>query len=513
MRRLFATVAIAASLIAGAASAQTSVILRKPDNSAAVDPATAGNQASANGKLDQIHTDLTGATPAGSNVIGKVGLDQSTPGTTNGVVVNSSALPSGAATASNQVTANGSLSSLDGKTPSLGQATKAGSAPVVLPSDPDYRPSASTITAADSATATLSGQSSVSLVTGTPTVNSALTWPLNGHSSATLTVTGTFSGTLNIEETADGGTYGPAGGKILGAALTTKTITAPGVFRVDATGMSNIRVRASAWASGSATVQLAASGSSGLTQVINPITIVDSAGNPASFTTGQQISSLSSPVVIASDQLGTINAPPTGNIFTVQGPCPRGTSCTPAPLIIGGWSTSTGTTNPCQIAESGGDYSNTVVCGAAMAAQCRDTLPAVQTEQKWGWVRFGCRNHNLIVDLLDDGANVWNYAGTGVTNTTTAVTLIAANATRKNCVSSVDISWTTLGAATTAVIRDGVGGAVLWRVALGVAAGSMSPSSFTIPKCGAAANTLLEFALETAVTGTVYVNANGPSRQ
>lgn len=57
MRRLFATVAIAASLIAGAASAQTSVILRKPDNSAAVDPANAANQASANTKLDQIHTD------------------------------------------------------------------------------------------------------------------------------------------------------------------------------------------------------------------------------------------------------------------------------------------------------------------------------------------------------------------------------------------------------------------------------------------------------------------------
>jgi len=36
--------------------------------------------------------------PAGTNIIGKVGIDQTTPGTTNGVVVNSSALPAGAAT-------------------------------------------------------------------------------------------------------------------------------------------------------------------------------------------------------------------------------------------------------------------------------------------------------------------------------------------------------------------------------------------------------------------------------
>jgi len=41
---------------------------------------------------------------AGAAIIGKVGIDQTTPGTTNGVVVNSSALPTGAATAANQQT-------------------------------------------------------------------------------------------------------------------------------------------------------------------------------------------------------------------------------------------------------------------------------------------------------------------------------------------------------------------------------------------------------------------------
>ncbi len=32
---------------------------------------------------------ISGALPAGSNIIGKVGIDQTTPGTTNGIVVNS----------------------------------------------------------------------------------------------------------------------------------------------------------------------------------------------------------------------------------------------------------------------------------------------------------------------------------------------------------------------------------------------------------------------------------------
>lgn len=43
----------------------------------------------------QIHNDLTAAIPAGTNLIGKVGIDQTTPGTTNGVQVNA-ALPAGA---------------------------------------------------------------------------------------------------------------------------------------------------------------------------------------------------------------------------------------------------------------------------------------------------------------------------------------------------------------------------------------------------------------------------------
>ncbi|MGX9981118.1 hypothetical protein [Methylobacterium fujisawaense] len=64
-------------------------------------------QGSATGTLLPVSAQLNGGTAtvfiaAGSNLMGKVGIDQTTPGTTNGVVVNSSALPAGAATAAKQ---------------------------------------------------------------------------------------------------------------------------------------------------------------------------------------------------------------------------------------------------------------------------------------------------------------------------------------------------------------------------------------------------------------------------
>lgn len=54
--------------------------------------------------LKGIYNACIAAIPAGTAIIGKVGIDQTTPGTTNGVVVNASALPTGAASAANQTT-------------------------------------------------------------------------------------------------------------------------------------------------------------------------------------------------------------------------------------------------------------------------------------------------------------------------------------------------------------------------------------------------------------------------
>lgn len=84
---------------------------------------------------------FTNSIPAGTAVIGKV--DQGTggasawkvdgSGVTQPVSAASLPLPTGAATAANQTTANASLSSIDGKLPAQGQALAAASLPVVLP--------------------------------------------------------------------------------------------------------------------------------------------------------------------------------------------------------------------------------------------------------------------------------------------------------------------------------------------------------------------------------------------
>lgn len=61
---------------------------------AIVDPASSTLQGAANSSLSQIVTAVQAAIPAGANIIGNVRIDQTTPGTTNGVQVNA-ALPAG----------------------------------------------------------------------------------------------------------------------------------------------------------------------------------------------------------------------------------------------------------------------------------------------------------------------------------------------------------------------------------------------------------------------------------
>lgn len=115
----------------------------------------------------------------------------------------------------------------------------------------------------------------------------------------------------------------------------------------------------------------------------------------------------------------------------------------------------------------------------------------------------------------------WNYAAaaSGIVNTTTAVTIKAAEAGvpaavsgYRNYISSIQVAHDVLGAVTELVIRDGAGGTVLWRTKLqtaAVEAGAGAPIEFNPPLKTANTNTLLEVATLTAVTGGVYVNAQG----
>jgi hypothetical protein len=150
---------------------------------------------------------------------------------------------------------------------------------------PDLRPSSGTITALDAATTTIAGQSGVTLITGTPTASSFQTQAFNGMSSATILTTGTFVETLNIEASSDGGTvYAPIAGRLFGSALTTTTITAPGEINVDVSGLTNLRVRSTAFTSGTATVRMTVSPAATGAGSLKPPTLV--AGSASVITTG-----------------------------------------------------------------------------------------------------------------------------------------------------------------------------------------------------------------------------------
>lgn len=105
----------------------------------------------------------------------------------------------------------------------------------------------------------------------------------------------------------------------------------------------------------------------------------------------------------------------------------------------------------------------------------------------------------------------WSYAPAsgGIVNTSTAATIkAAAGAGVRNYVTDLQINTAALGGATELAIRDGAGGSVLWRCQLQTSAMPLMAINFQSPLVGSP-NALLEVVTLTAVTGGVFVNAQG----
>ena len=118
-----------------------------------------------------------------------------------------------------------------------------------------------------------------------------------------------------------------------------------------------------------------------------------------------------------------------------------------------------------------------------------------------------------VIRLNSIPENEWVYAAAsgGITNTTTAVTLVAAQAAGiRNYLTNLQLSSDALGAATEIAIRDGAGGTVLWRGKIGMAGiTGVSTIQFSDPLKSTAATLLEVVTLSASVTGGVYVNAQG----
>ncbi len=156
------------------------------------------------------------------------------------------------------------------------------------------------------------------------------------------------------------------------------------------------------------------------------------------------------------------------------------------------------------------DSVGTGIAAAGMVGQCDDTTPTQITENQFGNARITCNTRAIITRPYESQVNSWIYAAAsgGISNTTTAVTFKAADATRKICITGFSFGSGALGAGTEVAIRDGAGGTVLWRDVLTTSGGEIKPSLHT-PICGTAATLMEVVTLTATITGAVYFNAQG----
>lgn len=88
--------------------------------------------------------------------------------------------------------------------------------------------------------------------------------PPTGTSTTLVQLSGTFSGTVQFEVTADGTNWVASLGTVVGSTATTTTASAPGAWRFTASGSLGFRVRCSTYSSGTVAVKINASnGASG----------------------------------------------------------------------------------------------------------------------------------------------------------------------------------------------------------------------------------------------------------
>lgn len=184
----------------------------------------------------------TAATAAGTNLIGKVGIDQTTPGTTNAVVALSL----------------------------------------------DTTPATQNITVVDSASSTATGANNQSIITGTPTAGSAATFTLSGQENITVEGSGTWTGTVQSEVSLTGGT-GPwyiRGVHQIGSAYTAATFTANFSGLCNVAGLVSYRLRATAAVTGTLVVKVVESTNTASTYIANSLRIADATTPTQSLAVG-----------------------------------------------------------------------------------------------------------------------------------------------------------------------------------------------------------------------------------
>lgn len=148
----------------------------------------------------------------------------------------------------------------------------------------DAFPATQAITAQDTAS-TSSAQFNQTWFTGTPTAGSAASFVLSSNETGMIEVTGTWTGTLQIETSVDTGTNWIAHSiHLIGSTIFISAITGNAAGSLNLSAKTNVRVRATTAWTGTATVKLIESANASSVYVANAIKLVDGSSTTSSTT-------------------------------------------------------------------------------------------------------------------------------------------------------------------------------------------------------------------------------------
>lgn len=275
----------------------------------------AGLTVSTNTKLDTLHSDFgvaEGKQDAQTTQL--TAINANTDGIETLVTASNTKLDTGNTSAATTAANTGTIS---GKLGTLGQKTMAGSAPMVLASDQsaipvsqngapwsqnisqvggaslvlgqapaansipvvtqaDAMPATQSIITQDISSATVSAANAQPFILGTPTAGSAASFAISSFEGLEIQVTGVWTGTITLEVSMDGGTlWSPRGVKQTGSPYIASSFTANFWGGMNATGITNVRARATAAMTGTAIVRIIASQNAASIIVSNPTMLRD----------------------------------------------------------------------------------------------------------------------------------------------------------------------------------------------------------------------------------------------
>lgn len=188
-------------------------------------------------------------------------------------------LPTGAATSAIQTTNGASLTSIDSKTPSLGQNTQSASQPTIQPGD--LTSSVLNITVLDSGSTVGTQSNNQGIITGSATAGSTASATTLGYNTGVVKLSGTWTGSIQLEVSSDGGTsWIPLPSHQVGGSIFTLAYSANVQAAFNLNSKTNVRMRANGAVTGTANVQFILSyNSSGIVFVNNALRITDGANS------------------------------------------------------------------------------------------------------------------------------------------------------------------------------------------------------------------------------------------